>query len=524
MSATAVPNRIPDKSARLATAMSAVGKAEAPRIPASFQLMLGIYVILTGTLPTIIQAMAYGLHGGAASEFALAMVTGFAFDLLTLIPIIVLANHPLGILHPLVIATVIWPVVLRMPTMIESWGNWAGVLSGLPVQPVYYTGIPTRSASVIWNAVAKDNGLLLFVLACTYIGFWGFKERGELKRINAPRPDPQSVRTVMMVLIGISLFVLVFFVRARGGLDEHLTSLGNGRFKELSMYGPVTIIISLGAVALYVWLAAKPDDIRSPLFLAAMVAVCASQFINAGSRGGAIEVPLMIGFVWAVSRQKIPWKIAMMVIPLMFVSIGLLGAMRTSSWSGSTAGKSFESTTWSQSFALAEDEVVERNEGSAAVPVVERGFEVTDGPLLGRSYAAVFTAFIPRGIWPDKPRSAGSLYAQLFLGASKSGTTIPVNPEAEMYWNFGLPGVFLLSIIYGVILRWIYNFYWRRYPSPFALVFYLLMVTRFSFSTDRAVRLEQELVMVFICYALVTIFVPKHQSAPITNSLQLRRG
>jgi oligosaccharide repeat unit polymerase len=343
----------------------------------------------------------------------------------------------------------------------------------------------------------------------TYTGFWMLKGKGSLSRLPPVLRNPGSVRTIMIGLIGLSLLVLIIFLRDRGGINEHLTSLGGGRFKELSQYGAVIVSINLGALALYVWIATNPSEIKSPIFLAALAAVAAAMFLSNGTRGGALEILMIVGLIWALRRQQIPWKIALVLIPFMFVSIGLLGAVRTSSWSGSTAGKAFENANWSESFALAEKEVQVRNATSAPVPVVARGFDLTGGLLLGRSYVGAVAAFIPRTIWPDKPRGVGSLYAQLFLGASKSGTTIPVSPEAEMYWNFGIPGVILLSIVYGAMLRGAYNLYWRHYPSGFATILYVLFITKFQFSSDKLIILEQRIVLLTLCYTVLVMLVPK---------------
>jgi hypothetical protein len=317
------------------------------------------------------------------------------------------------------------------------------------------------------------------------------------------------MRSILIGLIGVSLIVLIWFLRFRGGVNEHLTSLGFGRFRELSNYGAIMIVIDVGVTALLVWIAARPGDLKSPLFLMSLIAVMAAEFTSNGSRGNALEVPMMVGLVWAIRRQRIPWKTAMLLVPIMFVAIGLLGAMRTSSWYRSNASEALAKTSWSDSFALAEKEIADRRAISANVPILERGFEVSGGPLLGKSYAAVVAAAVPRPLWPDKPRGGGSLYAQLFLGALVSGTTIPVSPEAEMYWNFGLPGVFVLSLLYGLILRRAYEVFWRRYPGPFATVFYVLVMTTFRFSSTSLVTFEQQMFLLFLCYVIVVMFIPR---------------
>jgi oligosaccharide repeat unit polymerase len=280
----------------------------------------------------------------------------------------------------------------------------------------------------------------------------------------------------------------------------------------LAGYGPILVLTTFGAIAMFVWTAARPNDIKNPFFLACLAIVTASQFLSSGTRSGALEVPLYVGLIWAIRRQKIPWKSALILVPIMFISIGLLGAIRSSIWYHSTADKTLASTSWSQSIALTQQQIADRLALSASVPVVERGFTVSGGPLLGRSYAAPIAAFFPRAIWKDKPRGVGSLYARLFLGASFSGTTIPVGPTAEMYWNFGIAGVVLLSMLYGIILRRVYNFAWRHYPSPFVTVFYVIFVTTFQFSSDRLVPLEQDAGLVLLCYLMVAMLFPVQSS------------
>jgi hypothetical protein len=477
--------------------------------------MLALYVILTGTIPTLIQAVGFGVAGGSGSEFAAAMVTGLAVDALMLLPVLVFANHRLGILHPLILAVLLWPLLTHLPLVIQDWGGWAGPLSGLPVEAPHFIGLPSRSASAIWTGIAKFNFLQIIALVSTYAGFWFLRRRTNLSRIQRPLPSAPFMRMIGTGTIAVSLLVLLVFLRLRGGINDHLTSLGAGRFNELEVtgFGPMVLIISFGAVALYVWAATSAAEIKRPLFLALMAAVSAAAFVSTGSRGGALEVPLMVGLIWALRRGKIPWKTALILLPFMFLAIGFLGAIRTSSWTGGTAAKTIQNSTWSEALQRTQEEVIARTESAGDVPVIVRGTELSGGPLLGKSYVAAVTAFIPRPIWPGKPRGIGSQYAQLFLGAKKTGTSIPISPEAEMYWNFGIPGVILLSIAYGALLRAAYQFLWRRYPDPFAIAFYLCFVTSFQFSSDRLVGLEQRVVFLVILYFVVTTLMPKRRLA-----------
>jgi hypothetical protein len=473
-------------------------RAEA--IPGVFQVALAIYILLTGTLPTILQAGAFGVDQGASLQFMVAMIVGLLRDLVLISALLRFSKHPMGILHPLVLAVIAWPLLTSMPSVIGDFGGWAGVIAGEPARAPFFAGLPGRGASELWLAVAKYGALQAAALLSTFAGFSMFIGRPVAPKVPNMLYQPVGVRRTMIGLIVISTLVLLFFIHQRGGLNSHLTSLGAGRFRELSGDGPIIVATHLGALAIFVWIAAVPSDIKSPLFLVAAAVCIVAQFVSNGSRGSALALPLIVALVWAMRRQRIPWKIGLLLIPLMFVSIGLLGAVRTSSWSRSTADQTLAHTGWGESFALAQREIAARQSVSANVPVVERALSLGDGLLLGRSYMAAISAFIPRGIWHDKPRAVGSIYAQVFLGAPRSGISIPVSAEAEMYWNFGLLGVVLLSILYGALIRRAYNYYWRRHWSPFALVMYLIFITSFQFSSDRLVTFEQETFLLFICY------------------------
>jgi hypothetical protein len=508
------PALIPSGSSKRGFPESSYGAAlqarqpEPRRIPGIFQFFLALYVIFTGAFPMIVQALAFGLVGANGYEFAIAMTTSIMRDLLLLAPIVVLANQPLGLLHPILLAVVVWPLLIAMPSVIQDFGGWAGVIAGTPVEIPYFTGIPSQSGGAIWIAIAKYNALQILSLFCTYVGFALFKNARPQIRRPMVFADSESVRAVLIGLIALSTLVLLAFLYARGGIDQHLTSLGKGRFRELQGVGAIMVLTDLGAMALYLWMAARPQDSKSALFLVTLAIVTAAEFISNGSRGSALMVPLMVGLIWSLRRLKIPWRLSALVLPFMFLSLGLLGAIRTSSWGGQTASEVVATTGFAQSFALAEKEIELRRSLSAQVPIIERGFEVTGGPLLGKSYIGALAAAIPRSLWEGKPRGAGSLYAQRFLGQPMQGVSIPVSPVAEAYWNFGVPGVVIMFLLTGILLRRVFEFFWRHYPNPLAVCFYALFVTTFAFSTDTLVGFQQQLVLLLGAFGMVRIFAP----------------
>lgn len=511
MSSATVAGGVPGerKAAVYAGRPAAALTAHGQRLSGAIQVALALYIIITGDTPTLVQALAFGLEGGAGSEFGAAMATSITRDLLLILPVVILASHPLGIFHPLLLAVVIWPLIVGMPHVIETWGGWTGTMMGFPVEVPFFAGLRSRDAATVWISIAKYNGVEIIALASTYLGFWLFTApRGLARKPVQPR-NTSGVRSVMLGLLCFSILTLLVFVSIRGGLGEHLTALGRGRHRELGGTGPILVAIDLGAIALYVWIASRPRDVKSPLFVLCLAAVTVSQFVATGSRSSALLVPIIVGLIWSLRRQRVPWKIALVLLPLMFASIGLLGAIRTSSWHGSTAGEAWATTGWAEALQGAQQEIAKRRAGSASVPVVARGMEVSDGPMLGKTYLSAVTALIPRALWEEKPRGVDSIYAQMFLGVSREGKAVPISPEAEMYWNFGLPGVVVLSVLYGALLSLAYTFFWRRYPDPFAVVFLVLVIRAFHISSRSLVELQQQLFLLLVCYFAVSIWVPK---------------
>ncbi len=506
----ALPAGNPHRSGPVHRAKPAVPQAQ--RIPAAFQIGLVLYIIFTGDFPTVIQALAFGMKGSGGTEFAAAMVASAARDLLFLAPVMILSRHPLGILHPLLLAVVVWPLAIGIPKVIEIWGGWAGVLAGVPLDTPFYRGFPTHEASRIWTAIAKYNALQCVSLVGTYVGFWVLSGR-RLARLPIVPKNTMTLRTVLIALFAVSMLVLVLFLYYRGGIGLHLTSLGHGRFRELAGLGPIVGMTDIGAIAVYVWIAARPNDAKSPIFLTCLALVTATQFVSNGSRGSALTVLLVVAIIWSLRQRRIPWKIGFILLPLMFASIGLLGAARTAAWSNSTAGEALSNTGWGESVQLAQEEIADRQESSANIPVIEQGFAVTDGPMYGKTYLPAVAAWVPRALWPDKPRGTGSIYSQLFLHESSEGAGIPVSAQAEMYWNFGWPGVILLSIIYGGLLKMAYNFMWRRYPDPFAITFYVIFLTNFQFATRSLIAFQQQAGLLFFSYVFASFILGKSTKA-----------
>ena len=503
-------------------------------VPRVFQAALVGYVLFTGELVRGVQAALFGLQGGGEAAFTAAVLLAIAVDIARIAPLFFYARHPLGILHPLILTTVLWPLLVAMPGKIEEFFGLSGLLLGESISPPFYEALGWLPGPQIWGAVAWTNLCELVALLSIYAGYALARDRrGAPEAPHALRPDRKifdgkRVRAIAVAVVGLSAGALLVLIAMRGGLALHLADMARGRFRSMAGLGPLVAAVDLGLVALIAWVAARPTDVRQPLFIALMLAEAAAQFISNGARSAAFAVFMMVGLTWALKTRRIPWRLALFLIPLFFLAFGALNIIRTSGFTGQTAGQALGNSSPSQVLTRVQEEIDLRQSLQSTVPVISQGHELMGGPLWGSSYGAAVFAFVPRAIWEDKPRGPGSLYAQNFLGEVREGLAVPVNPTAEEYWNFGFVGVILLSALYGGLIRYAHNIYMRRQENPFVVAAFVLFVTTFHLSTDDLVLFQQQALMLLFVFLLARLFAvrtaaydPAHYAAALGHARPL---
>lgn len=502
-------------------------------VPRVFQNVLVAYVLLTGELVRGVQAALFGLQGGGQGAFTAAILLAITIDIVRVAPLFIYARHPLGVLHPLILTTVLWPLLVAMPGQIEELWGLGGLLLGDPISPPFYEALGWLPGPQIWGAVAWANLCELVALLSTYAGYAFARERNpssEGAARGTPRRefDGKRLRAVAIVVIAVSVGALLVLIEVRGGLAAHLADMARGRFRSMAGLGPLVAAVDLGLIALVVWVAARPNDVRQPLFIALMLGEVAAQFISNGARSAAFAVFMMVGLTWALRTRRIPWRLALILVPVFFLAFGALNIVRTAGFAGQSAGQSMSDVDTGQVLTRVQEEIDLRQSLESTVPVIAQGHEVMGGPLWGSSYGAAVFAFVPRWIWQGKPRGPGSLYAQNFLGEVREGLAVPVNPTAEEHWNFGFLGVILISALYGALIRYAHNIYVMRQDNPFVVAAFVLFVTTFHLSTDDLVLFQQQALMLLIVFLLGLLvasrtrpaveFGPPSYATPLSHS------
>ena len=486
-----------------------------------FQVLVVLYVVVTGEVPKALQAALFGIVGGGETAFLLAFISAIAVDAARLAPLFALRRSPLGVLHPLIIAVLVWPLMVNLPNIVQQLGGLSGLFLSEPVRPPIYRGLIWQTYEQIWLATAKYNLLQFLGLCSLYLGF--ALSQGRSASQNLPYElNTIALRRLLVIVVGLTLLTLVAFISLREGLDSHLADLSRGRFRSLAGLGPVIAIFDLGIIAMIIWVAARPQDVKTPIFLACVMAVAATQFLSNGSRSAALTLFMILAVTWALRTRRIPWRLALIMIPVIFFALGLLAIVRSSGLTNQSATEVVSGAEGAQVLLQIKDEIERRQFLAGTVPVVAEGFRVTDGPLLGRSYLAAIFAFVPRSLWEEKPRGPGSLYTQFFFGEAREGTSVPIGPVAEAYWNFGIIGVLLLFFLYGLLLKKVHDLYRTRTSNPFIICLFVIFVTRFHVFTDSLVQFQQQMLLLGFVYLLTKLTVrPVHLSSQAPSGVSM---
>jgi hypothetical protein len=488
------------------TQRAAIGVPEHATVPRFFQFAVLVFILATGAVPQLLQAWFNGLSSSDAS-FAVALILRLIHDLLRVAPLIILSRHPAGILHPLIVAVVVWPLLMSLPNLIDSFGGYAGLLSGLPLSAPHFVALGWLEPDEMWIEVAKYSGLQIISLLALYAGFVYAGAPAGARTKAFRNIDTLRLRAILIGIVIANTLAVALFIQVRGGLVEHVMQLAFGRFRALEGLGPLLAIFDIGFLAMLLWICVRPQDARSPLFLILLPVVVVQQFIVAGSRGATLIVLVLVGLGWALAARRLPWRLGLILLPVAFLSFGALNVIRTAGTSNTTALEAAQGADLESILARSQEEFDLRQSLSGAVPVVSDSARTT-GAMWGYTYIGAAAAMIPRAIWPDKPRGPGSLYAQYFLGEAVEGTAIPIGPVAEAYWNFGVPGTIVIFVLYGFVLKRAYGVYMRNPGNGLVIAGFVLVATQFGVSTDELVAFQQMTLTSAVLLGIVYLFYP----------------
>lgn len=128
----------------------------------------------------------------------------------------------------------------------------------------------------------------------------------------------------------------------------------------------------------------------------------------------------------------------------------------------------------------------------------------------GAFYARVAFNFIPRRIWTEKPvLSVGGVLRRELLPNAAGGRS--PGTMGDYYINFGYPGIVMLGVLHGIVLRLTYRIIKRKPANPLSILIFALLLGGFGISglTNNSLRVLVSnfilLVPAFVIFSIVML-------------------
>jgi hypothetical protein len=467
-------------------------------IPLPWRVALITFVLVYYILVPGLRAVVAPDNTPLATE---RVLVGLLYQLVLFSPLFFYRAH-FGWLHPLLFV----PLFTVARRLAENPGQ---LMAPLTIFAPAGEGHLAHRALAGWSQEAVAEAMLraqlisLLALLAYFFGFF-LGPRFRAPRLTFPPAEKLgrlSVKVLMVVAFSTVLFV--YFMHTQGGISAHLSSFGGGRFRALAGTGHIRVMIGAGTLAVVAWYALSRTATRNPLFWVVASMSVLSAFFVSGSRSGVIEVLVLFIVIWMCRHQKVPSVRIVLVGLVALVLLGSLGALRRSAMQGGQVDWSVLTTMrTTESIGAAREEVAERGSNSGFVAIVAKVPNEV-GFLHGRSYVGTVLFFVPRAIWHDKPRGPGAMVAAHIFGGQPLGADagrwegggVPPSSAGEAYWNFALPGVVLVFLLFGIFHRWLATTFVQYSAAPAMALLYVLTINNLSPTSTSMVPYLQQITL-----------------------------
>lgn len=467
-------------------------------IPYEYLVLICLYLaIYEVSVPTLKLLFIDSAAPYAFTRYLLYML----YKLLLFAPLFFLRNK-MGVFHPLVFLTIltVTQAIMEDPEQLFSFLILESLLGKVSV-----TSGPLISYNQAELAFLEIKLLSLTILAqiSLYLGYFA---NIQWRTFQLPKWQPKRLKITAFTIVVISLTGLYFYVQSRGGLTAHFSSFGLGRENAVGEDGFIHVLINFGFLATLIWFTFDDNAHKNPFFWFALATAIPAQFILRGSRSSLIFAALLVLLIYMIKYKKIP---AVKIIVLAFaamIAIGVLGALRKSTFGNRQVNWEILSDfNIGSSFELYMNDVQNREGQQPDLTALAKGIK-TKGLLWGETYLGGFLFFVPRAIWPSKPHSIG-FYTGTMLYGSQGGK--PPGDVVEAYWNFHIFGVFFVFIIYGVFLNWLARVLFVNQGNRAYYIIFVIILVYLRPSNLGLIKCFQHLIPVLLILWLIHAIPPR---------------
>ena len=477
--------------------------------------------VLWGSVVAAILVFLWAQGGfGAGSDYYLIPWSIIAGIAVLAAPAYIFRKSGFDLFHPLIFA--VWSYIF--PAFVLGGFILAFGLSN----PFFLPFIENPEFNIPYSLFIVVFGYLSVVL-----GFYLPFNKYLIKRVDSIVPDlswePQNlwIPGIALMAIGIGFNILGFLQGVLGyqRIDE------TGIFDGLLFF--LTLIYLIGNLLL--WLAIFQSKLKTGayyLVLFLLVIMVPLKMALQGNRGSLFSSVLPIAMAFWYSGRRLKWQHSIVFGGVLFlaISIGIVYGTTFRMIKGSEArinagdyvGQITETIDYisrTDSVGLIVDSsrtLFERLENLSSLAVVVSNYEKLEAyeasyGLKNNIYNDLLTAFIPRFIWPEKPKTSDPrAYSDLYF--SYGDNSFAITPFGDLLRNFGFFGIPLGMIIVGIYLRLIYSILietanvriWKK-MAYFPL---LTVVSYEAFYATMFPSLVRTLFVLGFCLLLITFLTP----------------
>lgn len=263
-------------------------------------------------------------------------------------------------------------------------------------------------------------------------------------------------------------------------------------------------LAGVGTIVPVVWLAFDRDAVKHPVFWMVALFSAFLVFAATGSRSSAIWPFILTALMWALRHRTIPYRALWVAAAIAIVLVGLLGEFRAATRGAATlADVEFQAEIWSSAQAGYEEMVRRSTTTNGRIAVLGSVPDRVDF-LLGESYLSIPFVVVPSRLWPgDTPDAAGKLNATYIYGNPLTG--IPTGPVGEAYWNFSYPGVIVVFLVFGCVLRFAASLYRANSDHPLIIPVYLYTIIALAPGSNEIYNFIHSIVPVAGFYLFVRV-------------------
>ena len=400
-----------------------------------------------------------------------------ALRLLTLSVSTLITTFPLwcrikgvGLLHPLYVLAALSFLKGSFPTLVSA-------AEGIK----FHGAIPSASPRQVSMLQVQVMGIGAMATVFMYLGY--IATRGNSWTFVKFKRNDRLLIFGSFAALFVGVTSLWMVMDLSGGFFDHLKNISRGQKARIwvkdpkfaSIYGNLALLV---LVAPALWLLMRKRSLYNPFFWLMCLNAAATGYLISGRRTAAVTNVIALVACWVVRRRSLAVGRMVLVGLMIFLFVGLVGEFRRSNWKrGSTINyDALTNTSFQDAMARSWEEIESRKVGGAVYAIVS---QVPDKHpyRYGTIYLSYLNRFIPRLLWPNKPRGVGIECAYVFFGRVDSGG-IPPGGIGEAYWSGGIFGVAIVFFIWGVLLRCIGNFYVKFRDAPVAILLYLATLTK----------------------------------------------